>query len=316
MAYLKQQRPEKVTVPAVRSTKERGERLVCLTAYDYPTARIVDEAGTDIILVGDSLGNVVLGYDSTVPVTLEEMLAHTRAVRRGVNRALLVADMPYGTYHTGADDAVRAALRLVKEGGAEAVKLEGGRIRAEIVQRLVAEEIPVVGHIGLTPQSLNKLGSYRLQGKTAEAARSLLEDARALEAAGAFAIVLEVVPREIAKLITESLQIPTIGIGAGEHCDAQVLVLHDMLGLSFTRTRPRFVRQYANLRETISDAISRYAEDVRTGAYPSEQESYPLPAEAAAELNVERHVTPMLESTATGDTAPAKTGGDTEVEKP
>src|SRR5256886_16552150 len=167
MPYLKPERPEKVSAPSLRASKERGERLVCLTAYDYPTARIVDEAGTDIILVGDSLGNVVLGYDSTVPVTLEEMLHHTRAVRRGVQRALLVADMPYGSYHTGADDAVRAALRLVKEGGAEAVKLEGGRARADIIKRLVAEEIPVMGHIGLTPQSGNKLGGFRLQGKTA-----------------------------------------------------------------------------------------------------------------------------------------------------
>ncbi|HVF49697.1 MAG TPA: 3-methyl-2-oxobutanoate hydroxymethyltransferase [Pyrinomonadaceae bacterium] len=285
MAYLKQQRPEKVTVPAVRSSKERGERLVCLTAYDYPTARVVDEAGTDIILVGDSLGNVVLGYDSTVPVTLEEMLVHTRAVRRGVERALLVGDMPYGSYHTGADDAVRAALRLVKEGGAEAVKLEGGRGRAEIVRRLVNEEIPVMGHIGLTPQSLHRLGSYRLQAKTADAARALLEDARAIEAAGAFALVLEVVPREIAKLVTEAVKIPTIGIGAGEFCDAQVLVLHDMLGLSFSPTHPRFVRQYADLRATMSEAVSRFAEDVRNGSYPSAAESYPLPADAAAELN-------------------------------
>src|ERR1043166_4280635 len=168
MVYLKQQRPEKVTVPAVRASKERGERLVCLTAYDYPTARIVDEAGTDIILVGDSLGNVVLGYDSTVPVTLEEMLHHTRAVRRGVQRALLVADMPYGSFHTGEDEAVRNALRLIKEGAAEAVKMEGGQRRAPLVKRLVDEEIPVIAHIGLTPQSVNKLGGYRVQGKTAE----------------------------------------------------------------------------------------------------------------------------------------------------
>ena len=284
MAYLKQQRPEKVTVPSLRASKERGERLVCLTAYDYPTARIVDEAGTDIILVGDSVGNVVLGYDTTVPVTLDEMVRHTRAVRRGVERALLVADMPYGSYHTGADDAVRAALRLVKEGGAEAVKLEGGRARVEIVRRLVAEEIPVMGHIGLTPQSVNKLGGFRLQGKTAEAARALVEDARALEAAGAFALVLEVVPREIAKVVTSSVSIPTIGIGAGEHCDAQVLVIHDLLGLSFSPTRPRFVRQYADLRAQMTEAISRFAEDVRAGAYPAENESYPLPREAAAEL--------------------------------
>jgi len=284
MAYLKQQRPEKVTVPSLRASKERKERLVCLTAYDYPTARIVDEAGTDIILVGDSVGNVVLGYDTTVPVTLDEMIRHTRAVRRGTQRALLVADMPYGSYHTGADDAVRAALRLIKEGGAEAVKLEGGRARAEVVRRLVAEEIPVMGHIGLTPQSVNKLGGFRLQGKTAETARALVEDALALEAAGAFALVLEVVPREIARVVTASVSIPTIGIGAGEHCDAQVLVIHDLLGLSFSPTRPRFVRQYTDLRAQMTEAISRFAEDVRTGAYPAETESYPLPREAAAEL--------------------------------
>ena len=286
MVYLKQQRPEKVTVPSLRASKERGERLVCLTAYDYPTARIVDEAGTDLILVGDSLGNVVLGYDSTVPVTLDEMVAHTRSVRRGVQRALLVADMPYGSYHTGPDEAVRAALRLVKEGGAEAVKLEGGRNRVEVVRRLVSEEIPVMGHVGLTPQSLNRLGSYRLQAKTADAARALVEDAAALEEAGAFSLVLEVVPHEVARAVTERLRIPTIGIGAGPHCDAQILVLHDMVGLSFSRTRPRFVREYANLREVMTDAIGRYAEDVRAGAFPSEAESYPLPADAAAELGL------------------------------
>src|ERR671913_1715929 len=208
MVYLKQQRPEKVTVPAVRASKERGERLVCLTAYDYPTARIVDEAGTDIILVGDSLGNVVLGYDSTAPVTLEEMLHHTRAVRRGVQRALLVADMPYGSYHTGADDAVRAALRLVKEGGAEAVKLEGGRARVETVRRLAEAEIPVMGHLGLTPQSLNKLGSYRLQAKTADAARALVEDALALEEAGALSPGPPVVPPRNARPPPARLQNP------------------------------------------------------------------------------------------------------------
>src|ERR671915_1046356 len=213
MPYLKPERPEKVSAPSLRSSKQRGERLVCLTAYDYPTARIVDEAGIDIILVGDSLGNVVLGYGNTVPVTLDEILIHVKAVRRGVERALLVADMPYGSFHTGADDTVRAALRLVKEGEAEAVKLEGGQKRVEVIRRLVAEEIPVMGHVGLTPQSLNKLGSYRLQAKTAEAARALIEDALALEEAGAFAVVLEVVPREIGRAVTEALRIPTIGIG-------------------------------------------------------------------------------------------------------
>jgi 3-methyl-2-oxobutanoate hydroxymethyltransferase len=286
MAYLKPERPEKVTAPSLKRSKERGEKLVCLTAYDYPTARLVDEAGIDIVLVGDSVGNTVLGYENTVPVTLDEIIYHTKAVRRGVQRALLVADMPYGSFHTGADDAVRSALRLVKESGAEAVKLEGGRNRAHIVKRLADEEIAVMGHIGLTPQSVNKLGGYRVQGKTAETARALLDDARALEEAGAFAIVLEVVPREIAHLITESISIPTIGIGAGRDCDIQVLVLHDLLGLSFGKLA-RFVRPYANLRESITDAVSRYAEDVRNGDYPSEAESYALPTDAAAELKLD-----------------------------
>src|SRR5678809_183404 len=261
MPYLKPERPEKVSAPSLRSSKQRGERLVCLTAYDYPTARIVDEAGIDIILVGDSLGNVVLGYGNTVPVTLDEILIHLKAVRRAVQRALLVADMPYGSFHTGADDAVRNALRLVKEGGAEAVKLEGGHKRVQLVKRLVDEEIAVMGHIGLTPQSINQLGAYRVQGKTAVTARQLLDDAKALEDAGAFAVVLEVVPREIAQRITESVRIPTIGIGAGVHCDIQVLVLHDMLGLSFGK-QARFVRPYANLREVMTDAVTRYAEDL------------------------------------------------------
>ena len=285
MPYLKPERPEKVSAPSLRASKERGERLVCLTAYDYPTARLVDEAGIDVILVGDSLGNVVLGYGNTVPVTLDEMITHVKAVRRAVQRALLVADMPYGSFHTGSDEAVRNALRLVKEGGAEAVKLEGGHKRVHLVKRLVDEEVAVMGHIGLTPQSINKLGAYRVQGKTAAAARQLLDDAKAMEDAGAFALVLEVVPREIAKLISESISIPTIGIGAGVHCDIQVLVLHDMLGLSFGK-QARFVRPYANLRDTITDAVSRFAEDVRNGTYPSEQESYGLPAEAAEELHL------------------------------
>ncbi len=286
MPYLKPEHPEKVSAPSLRSSKERGERLVCLTAYDYPTARIVDEAGIDVILVGDSLGNVVLGYGNTVPVTLDEILIHLKAVRRAVQRALLVADMPYGTFHTGDDDAVRNALRLVKEGGAEAIKLEGGHKRVQLVKRLVDEEISVMGHIGLTPQSINQLGAYRVQGKTAQAAQQLIDDAKAMEDAGAFAVVLEVVPREIAKLITESISIPTIGIGAGVHCDIQVLVLHDMLGLSFGK-QARFVRPYANLREVMTDAVTRYADDVRNGTYPSQAESYGLPAETAEELEIE-----------------------------
>ena len=286
MPYLKPERPEKVSAPSLRASKQRGERLVCLTAYDYPTARIVDEAGIDIILVGDSLGNVVLGYGNTVPVTIEEILIHLKAVRRAVQRALLVADMPYGTFHTGDDDAVRNALRLVKEGGAEAIKLEGGHKRVQLVKRLVDEEISVMGHIGLTPQSINQLGAYRVQGKTAPAARQLIDDAKAMEDAGAFAIVLEVVPREIARIITETVSIPTIGIGAGVHCDVQVLVLHDMLGLSFGK-QARFVRPYANLRDVMTDAVTRYADDVRNGTYPSNEESYGLPVEAAEELDLD-----------------------------
>lgn len=286
MPYLKPERPEKVSAPSLRLSKQRGERLVCLTAYDYPTARIVDEAGIDIILVGDSLGNVVLGYGNTVPVTLDEILIHLKAVRRAVQRALLVADMPYGTFHTGDDDAVRNALRLVKEGGAEAIKLEGGHKRVHLVKRLVDEEISVMGHIGLTPQSINQLGAYRVQGKTVKTAHQLIDDAKAMEDAGAFAVVLEVVPREIAQMITESISIPTIGIGAGVHCDIQVLVLHDMLGLGFSK-QARFVRPYANLREVMTDAVTRYADDVRNGTYPSEAESYALPAETAEQLDIE-----------------------------
>src|SRR5438045_8710553 len=263
--------------------------LVFFTYYYYATARIVNEAIIDIILVGDSLGNVGLGYGNTVAVTLDEMLIHVKAVRRGVERALLVADMPYGSFHTGADDTVRAALRLVKEGEAEAVTLEGGQKRVKLVRRLVNEEISVMGHIGLTPQSINQLGAYRVQGKTADAARQLLDDAYALEAAGAFSIVLELVPREIAQMITESVKIPTIGIGAGVHCDIQVLVFHDLIGMAFGKL-PRFVREYANLRETITDAVTRWAEDVRNGSYPSNTESYGLPADAAEELKIGKAV--------------------------
>lgn len=276
MSYLKQQRPEKVTIPGLLACKQRGETFVCLTAYDYPTARIIDEAGTDIVLVGDSLGNVSLGYNNTIPVTLEEMLMATRSVRRGISRAFLVSDMPYGSYHTGENDAVRAALRLVKEGGAEAVKLEGGKARTAIIKRLVAEEIPVMGHIGLTPQSINRLGAFRLQAKTPATARNLIEDARAVEEAGAFALVLEMVPHELAFLITKHLMIPTIGIGAGAGCDAQVLVFHDLVGLSFG-TSPRFVRLYADLKTQATEAVTRFCEDVRGGHYPAAEESYSLP---------------------------------------
>mgnify|MGYP001586034607 FL=1 len=281
MAYLKPDQPEKVYVPALRAAKEKGEKLVCLTAYDYPTARIVDEAGVDIILVGDSMGNVIHGYGNTIPVTLDEILSATMAVKRGSTRALIVSDMPYGTFHTGDNKAVRNAMRLLKNGGAEAVKLEGGRNRVDLVKRLVDEEIPVMAHIGLTPQSVHKLGGYRVQGKTTVDANKLIEDAKLLEEAGAFAIVLELIPREVAETISKELTISTVGIGAGAACDIQVLVLHDLIGFTFGR-QPRFVRQYANVSEVISTAITEWMEDVRTGDYPSEAESYGFPKEAKA----------------------------------
>ncbi|HEV8593372.1 MAG TPA: 3-methyl-2-oxobutanoate hydroxymethyltransferase [Pyrinomonadaceae bacterium] len=278
MAYLKPDKPEKFYVPALRAAKEKGEKLACLTAYDYPTARIVDEAGVDIILVGDSMGNVIHGYGNTIPVTLDEILSATKAVKRGSNRALVVSDMPYGSFHTGDNKAVRNAMKLMKHGGAEGVKLEGGRNRVGLVKRLVDEEIPVMAHIGLTPQSVHKMGGYRVQGKTAEAAQILIEDAKMLEEAGAFAIVLELVPREIAEIITKELTISTVGIGAGSSCDVQVLVLHDLIGFTFGR-QPRFVRQYANVSEVITNAITQWMDDVRNGNYPSEAESYGLPEE-------------------------------------
>src|SRR4029079_17970179 len=215
MAYLKPDKPEKVYVPALRTAKEKGEKLVCLTAYDYPTARIVDEAGVDMILVGDSMGNVIHGYGNTIPVTLDEILSATKAVKRGSSRALIISDMLYGSFHTGDDDAVRNALVLMKNGGAEAVKLEGGRNRVGLVKRLVDEEIPVMAHVGLTPQSVHKMGGYRVQGKTAVDAQRLIEDAKLLEEARAFSVVLELIPREIAEIITKEVKISTIGIGAG-----------------------------------------------------------------------------------------------------
>src|SRR5450631_1244954 len=267
----------KVTVPALlqrkSATDSPSEKIICLTAYDYPTARLMDEAGVEVILVGDSLGMVVLGYESTLPVTLDEMIHHTRAVRRGTRRALVVADMPYGSYHTDIAESLRNAVRFVKEAGAEAVKVEGGERRLELIARLTEAEIPVMGHVGLTPQSVNALGGYRVQGKTPDAAEQLLRDAHAVEAAGAFAVVLEAVPSELAAQITRELRIPTIGIGAGPECDGKILVIHDLLGLTFTPA-PKFARQYANLGEIISGAVREYCEDVRGGTFPSDAESY------------------------------------------
>ncbi len=281
----------KITVPDILSRKshsstaptETHPRITCLTAYDYPTARLLDEAGVDILLVGDSLGMVLLGYENTLPVTMEEMLHHTRAVRRGTRRALVVADMPYGSYHTELEESLRNAVRFVKEAGAEAVKLEGGEKRLELIARLVEAEIPVMGHIGLTPQSVHTLGGFKVQGKTIEAAEQLLRDARSVEAAGAFAIVLESVPRELAARITQQLHIPTIGIGAGPECDGQVLVFHDLVGLT-QGTVPKFARRYANLAETIARAAGEYCEDVRSGRFPSDEQSFHLSAEVRERL--------------------------------
>jgi 3-methyl-2-oxobutanoate hydroxymethyltransferase len=258
-------------------------KIVCLTAYDYPTARLVDEAGVDVVLVGDSLGMVVLGYENTLPLTVEEMLHHTRAVRRGVRRALLVADMPYGSFHEDRSEALRNAIRFVKEAGAEAVKVEGGERRMDLIAQLVEAEIPVMGHIGLTPQSMHAFGGFRVQGKTVEAGEQLLRDARAVEAAGAFSVVLESIPRELAARITSELRIPTIGIGAGPECDGQILVLHDMIGLSFGHT-PKFARRYANVGEAMSRAVTAYAEDVRRGHFPADEESYHLSSEVRERL--------------------------------
>ena len=272
----------KVTVPDILHRKSSvdsanaPQRITCLTAYDYPTAHLLDEAGVDILLVGDSLGMVVLGYENTLPVTLEEMLVFVKAVRRSTRRALLVADMPFGSFHVSLDDSVRQALRLVKEGGADAVKLEGGEKRMELIARLVDAEIPVMAHVGLTPQSVLEFGGFRVQGKTPDAAERLLRDARAVEAAGAFSVVLESVPRELAARITRELRIPTIGIGAGPDCDGQVLVFHDMVGLTLGGS-PKFARRYVDIGEEISRAAHAFCEDVRSGGFPSDAESFHAP---------------------------------------
>jgi len=268
----------KVTVPELLQRKSSAadfptKKITCLTAYDYPTGRLVDEAGVDVVLVGDSVAMVALGYDSTLPLTLEEALHHTKAVRRGVKRALLVADMPFGTYHGDVNEALKSAVRFVKEAHVEAVKVEGGERRLEVIARLVEAEIPVMGHVGLTPQSVNAMGGYRVQGKTTSGAEQLLRDARAVEAAGAFAIVLEGIPRELAAEISRNARIPTIGIGAGPECDGQILVLHDMVGLTF-QAAPKFARRYANVGEAISRAVREYCADVQSGSFPSDAESY------------------------------------------
>lgn len=262
----------RVTVNDIKDMKLKKEKIVMLTAYDYSTAKLVDEAGVPLILVGDSLGMVILGYDSTIPVTMDDMIHHTKAVTRGTKKALVVGDLPFMTYHISTTDAMRNAARFIQEAGAQAIKLEGGEVVAETVKRIVDCGIPVMGHIGLTSQFIHQLGGHKVQGKTTEAARHLLDDACALEQAGAFAVVLELIPSQLSKLITQSINIPTIGIGAGSDCDGQVLVINDMLGL-FTDFVPKHAKQYAKLADVMKTAIANYVSDVKSGSFPTQAHS-------------------------------------------
>jgi len=273
--------PVPVTFQTLSEKKHTGRAISALTAYDYATARLVDEAGIDLILVGDSLAQVVLGYDNTLPVTVEEMLHHTRAVRRAVRRAIVAADMPWGSYHLTVEEGVKNAVRFVKEAGAQAVKIEGGASRVELVERLTAAEIPVIGHLGLTPQSVHRMGGYKVQGKTIAAINELLHDAHALESAGAVLLVLEGMPREVAARITAEIGIPTVGIGAGPDCDGQILVFHDLVNLSFSQPA-KFVRQYGDAAALFREAIDGYRRDVESRAFPADSESYHLPKDAAS----------------------------------
>lgn len=265
----------RVSINEIKEMKKKGEKITMLTAYDYTTAKIIDEVGVPLILVGDSLGMVVLGYESTIPVTMEEMLHHTKAVVRGTKRAMVVGDMPFMTYHISVSDALRNAARFIQEGGAQAVKLEGGVTVAEKIRNIVDGGIPVVGHIGLTPQSIYQLGGYKVQGRTLEAARRIVEDAQALEEAGAFAIILETIPAPLAALITQKVSIPTIGIGAGAGCDGQVQVISDILGL-FTDFVPKHAKRYAKLADAIRAAVIRYDQEVKAGAFPTEEHSFTM----------------------------------------
>ncbi len=273
----------KVTVASLRDKKLRHEPIACLTAYDYAAARLVDEAGIDIVLVGDSLAMTMLGYENTLSITMDEMLHHARIVHRGVKQALLFADMPYGSFHVNADEAVRNAVRLVKEAGVEAVKLEGGEKRVDLIRRIIDAEIPVAGHIGLTPQSSNAMGGYKVQGKSLSDVEQLLRDAVALDRAGVACIYLEGIPREVAALITAEVKAPTIGIGAGPDCDGQVLVFHDLLNLTFGPPA-KFVRRYGDAATVITDAVQKFRADVQSRNYPSDAESYHLPKETRAAL--------------------------------
>ena len=272
---------DKPTLTELAAKKERGERIVMVTAYDYPTARLADEAGVDLVLVGDSAAMAVLGHESTVPATMDEMVMLTRAAARGARRPLLIADMPFGSFQVSDEDALRNAICFVKEAGADAVKLEGAGTSLSRVRAIVAAGIPVMGHVGLTPQSATMLGGLRAQGRTATKALQLLDDARALEAAGCFAVVLEAVPAPVAARIAEAVSVPTIGIGSGLDCDGQVLVLHDLIGLYQGRPA-RFVKRYADVGDTIKDALERFSADVREGAFPEETHTYSIPDEELA----------------------------------
>jgi 3-methyl-2-oxobutanoate hydroxymethyltransferase len=274
----------KITTTTIQEKKQRHEPISCLTAYDYATARLVDEGGIDMVLVGDSLAQVVLGYDSTLPVTIDEMLHHTRAVRRAVRSAMVIADMPFGTYQGDTTEGVRNAVRFVKEAGAEAVKVEGGSKRVELIRRMLDAEVPVMGHIGLTPQSLHKMGGYKVQGKDLSGIEGLMKDAVALERAGVFSLVLEGVPREVAAMITREVSTPTIGIGAGPECDGQVLVFHDIVNLTFAPPA-KFVRRYGDAAALVRNAVAQFKTDVESGSYPSDAESYHLPKETRADLD-------------------------------
>jgi 3-methyl-2-oxobutanoate hydroxymethyltransferase len=283
---------QKVTTATLRERKLRHDPIVCLTAYDYATARLVDEAGIDMVLVGDSLAQTMLGYENTLSVTVDEMLHHVKAVRRGVKNALLLADMPYGSYQVDSKDAVINATRFVKEGGAEVVKIEGGEKRADLIRHIIDAEIPVAGHIGLTPQSVNVMGGYKVQGKDLSAIERLMRDAVALNRAGVACLFLEGIPREVAAMITAEVSTPTIGIGAGPECDGQVLVFHDIVNLTFGPPA-KFVRRYGDAAGLITQAVQGYRADVRSRQYPADEESYHLPKDtkAALETVMERKAT-------------------------
>jgi len=274
---------KKFTVQSFKSAKVKGERISMLTAYDYTTASLLDEAGVDCLLVGDSLGMVMLGYDDTLRVTMDDMIHHTKAVARGTRHALLIGDMPFLSYHVSTEEAVRNAGRFVQEGGAQAIKLEGGQGIVDKVRAIIKAQIPVLGHLGLTPQSVNAFGGFKLQGKDIETARQIVDDAQLLQDAGVFGIVLECVPDGLARLISERLEIPTIGIGAGVHCDGQVLVIQDLMGM-FRKMRPKFVKPYADGGDITVAAVKSYIEELRSGAFPAPEHSFPIDAEVLAKL--------------------------------